>query len=116
MQAEKVNNLLLLCKNRIPENRFSDLTLCFQQLPDEYFDYVKSIHLKSPKQAMYLSIFAGFLGIDRFYIGDTITGVQKLLFSWLTLGVWPLVDIFITYRLCKEENYLTITNSIKELI
>ena len=34
----------------------------------------------------------GYLGVDRFLRGQIGTGVCKLLFSWLTLGIWELVD------------------------
>ena len=116
MQPDKVSELLLYFKNLIPDDRIANLEFFLQRLSDDDFDAVKSINLRSPKLTLALAIFTGFLGADRFYIGDTITGIQKLLFSLLTLGVWPFVDIFITFRLCKEENYLTITEKIKDLI
>lgn len=34
----------------------------------------------------------GGFGVDRFIRGQVGIGVCKLLFSWLTLGIWPLVD------------------------
>ena len=41
----------------------------------------------------------GGFGVDRFLRGQIGTGVCKLLFSWITLGIWPLVDWIIA--LCK---------------
>ena len=116
MCTEKVAELLLLFKNFVPEDRMSDLEFFFSRLGEEHFDAVRTIKLKSPKLTILLSATLGFLGADRFYVNDTVGGIQKLLFSLITLGVWPLVDIFITFRLCKEENYLTITESIKDFI
>ena len=37
----------------------------------------------------------GSFGADRFMRGQIGLGVCKLLFSWLTLGIWPLVDFII---------------------
>ncbi|MBQ9180646.1 TM2 domain-containing protein [Candidatus Saccharibacteria bacterium] len=34
----------------------------------------------------------GGLGVDRFLRGQIGVGVCKLLFNWLTLGIWELVD------------------------
>lgn len=38
------------------------------------------------------TFFFGYLGLDRFLRGQIGTGVCKLLFGWLTLGIWQLVD------------------------
>ncbi len=34
----------------------------------------------------------GYVGLDRFLRGQIGLGVCKLLFGWLTLGIWALVD------------------------
>lgn len=34
----------------------------------------------------------GCFGVDRFMRGQIGLGIVKLLFGWLTLGVWYLVD------------------------
>ena len=36
-------------------------------------------------------LFGGF-GVDRFLRGQIGLGIVKLLFGWLTLGIWYLVD------------------------
>ena len=37
----------------------------------------------------------GHFGVDRFLRGQIGIGVCKLLFSWLTFGIWNLVDFII---------------------
>ena len=34
----------------------------------------------------------GEIGVDRFLRGQIGLGICKLLFGWLTLGIWPFVD------------------------
>ena len=49
---------------------------------------------KSPTTALMLSIFLGYLGVDRFYLGHVGLGLGKL-FTGGGLGVWWLIDIFL---------------------
>jgi TM2 domain-containing membrane protein YozV len=39
-----------------------------------------------------LAVFAGTLGLDRFYLGQTGLGIAKLL-TCGGLGIWALVDL-----------------------
>ncbi|MGL4831872.1 MAG: TM2 domain-containing protein [Propionibacteriaceae bacterium] len=50
---------------------------------------------KSKTTALLLSFFLGIFGIDRFYLGYTGLGIVKLLFGWLTFGIWPLIDFIL---------------------
>ena len=45
--------------------------------------------------AVVLSVLLGWLGIDRMYTGRVALGILKLLFGWLTLGIWPIVDVIL---------------------
>lgn len=42
--------------------------------------------------------FTGVLGGHRFYVGDIGTGIGILLLGWLTLFIWPLIDVFFIGR------------------
>ena len=71
---------------------------------DAKYSLVMSTPVKSTTTTLILSMFLGGLGIDRFYLGDTRLGVCKLLFGWLTLNIWPFIDIFVAYKRAKEIN------------
>jgi TM2 domain-containing membrane protein YozV len=44
--------------------------------------------------ALILSIFVGYLGIDRMYLGKVWTGLLKLITAG-GLGIWWLIDILL---------------------
>lgn len=79
---------------------------------DAKYSLVMSTPVKSTTTTLILSIFLGGLGIDRFYLGDTGLGVCKLLFGWLTLYIWPFIDIFVTYKRAKEINMKNILSTL----
>lgn len=57
----------------------------------------------------------GGFGVDRFMRGQIGTGICKLLFSWLTLGIWELVDWIISlvkaYGSGNDDEYLKFDKS-----
>lgn len=65
--------------------------------------------LKDPTVSLICSIFLGYLGIDRFLIGDVGMGVLKL----LTAGgcmILAFMDIFLISSRTKEKNFEKIQN------
>jgi len=49
---------------------------------------------KSWRVALFLSIFLGFFGVDRFYIGRTRSAIVKMVTLGM-FGVWWLSDIIL---------------------
>ena len=50
------------------------------------------------------SIFLGQFGIDRFFVGDTMMGVLKLI-TCGGCGIWTIIDWFLIMGVAKYKNY-----------
>lgn len=57
--------------------------------------YTGDYSRKSRLAATLLCFFLGGLGIHCFYVGRIGRGIAMIFVSWLTLGIWPLVDLII---------------------
>ena len=66
-----------------------------------------SVELKNPVVALFLSIFLGTFGIDRFYTGDQGRALLKLLTGGLC-GIYYLIDIFLIMNAAKKANFKAI--------
>lgn len=64
------------------------------------------VDLKDPTIGLIISILAGGLGIDRFWIGDTGLGIGKLVTTLLCgIGViWWIIDLFLIMDATRQKN------------
>ena len=74
---------------------------------------------KSPVVTWLLWFITGGFAGHRFYLGDTGYAVCMLLFGWLTLFIWPLVDAFFIQKALKKKNEaieLEVIQRVKTLV
>ena len=74
-----------------------------EKVDDEKLIIFQTINYKSPIVAIVLSLFFGFLGIDRFYIGNVLLGILKLV-TFGGLGIWTVLDWFLIMGATKKSN------------
>ena len=70
---------------------------------DSKWFMIQSIPFKDPVLCLIISLLAGPLGIDRFYVGDTGLGIAKLI-TCGGLGIWAIVDLFLIMGVAREKN------------
>ena len=99
-------------KDYLQQDKILYLKSELEKVKDSAYDNILVSKIHSPTTTLILSIFLGALGIDRFYIGDVGIGICKLLFGWLTLGIWPIIDIFCSFKRVKVKNFENIIASI----
>ncbi len=66
---------------------------------------MSGLRLKNLKVTVILSVFLGFLGIDRLYQGGIKMFLCKLCMLALTFGTWWLADIYYTKHCASEDNF-----------
>jgi TM2 domain-containing membrane protein YozV len=72
-------------------------------IPEERWPMIQFMQFKDPTTSLIISILAGALGIDRFYIGDTGLGIGKLL-TCGGFGIWTIIDWFLIMDATKQKN------------
>ncbi len=105
MTEEKLIAVLNAVSDKIPENKMYMFKEKLRSADDDKAEVLLCEKLHNPTHILLFSIFLGGLGVDRFIIGDTGLGVAKLLLGWCTCGIWPLIDIFLSYKSAKEKNF-----------
>ena len=108
MTEEKVRQVMMSVQDKIPQDKVMLLKSKLETADDSKVEQLLYTPLHNPTHVMLYSIFLGGLGVDRFMIGDTGLGAGKLLLGWLTCGIWPLLDIFMSPKSAKEKNFNTL--------
>lgn len=104
MNAQTVDNYIILNQKYFPEDKILFLKERLYAMDERKFSMLSTVALKNPVVILIISIFLGFLGIDRFMIGDIGLGVLKLL-TFGAFGIFAIVDWFLILGRTKEKNF-----------
>lgn len=106
MDSQKVDMFMMTNSKFFEGYHLNAIRERLLKLDESKWTMVQFAQFKDPSTALLISIFAGNIGIDRFYIGDTGMGVGKLL-TCGGLGIWAIVDWFLIQGATKEKNMET---------
>jgi len=91
MNNQEYNNQLLTILSNVPEDKRAQFISSF------------TASAYNPTVAFGLNAFLGTLGVDRFYHGQILLGILKLL-SGGGLFIWVLIDYFLTAGKARARN------------
>ncbi len=104
MEKNKADVLFMQYKDRIPSDKQAYFKKKLEEASDDSYDAILTAKTHNPTTVLLCSIFLGGLSVDRFILGDVGLGIAKLLFGFITFGLWNLIDIFLCYKKSKEKN------------
>ena len=104
-QLTKINDFLAIYSNYFPVTHINMMRENLINLEKEKIDRIRFFPYKEPSKFMIISWVGGVIGLDRFQLGENTLGVVKLLFCWLTMGIWCVIDVFTSMGRVREWNY-----------
>lgn len=104
MEQSKIDLFISTMNEKFASTNMMAIRSLLEQMDDERFAMLQSLNYKNPTTVLILSIFFGYLGVDRFILGQAGLGVLKLL-TCGGLGIWTIIDWFIISGATKEKNY-----------
>ncbi len=121
---------LMANMNSFPAEQLPVIQRELENLDEQGMNVLMMTETKNPTTALILAIFAGSLGIDRFYIGNKELGIAKLaltivgfftlffligIFLLIAVSIWQLVDIFLIMGACKQANFERFMQAINQV-
>ncbi|MDO4200053.1 MAG: TM2 domain-containing protein [Clostridia bacterium] len=104
MEKQKIDQFIASNGKYFPTSRVMAIRKKLEEMDDSYVPVIYSVDFKDVNTMVLLSIFLGYLGVDRFMLGETALGVLKLLTAG-GCGIWTIVDWCIITEKTKEYNY-----------
>lgn len=104
MDPQKIDQFIVMNNKFFPTDKISTIREKLERVPENKYSVIQSLDYKDPTTLLIISIFLGYLGVDRFMLGQIGLGVVKL----LTLGgcgIWSIVDWCMVTKMTKEYNY-----------
>jgi TM2 domain-containing membrane protein YozV len=104
MLAERIDSYLEKNEAYFPPEYIHILRDKLMTLEEPRFILIQSMQLKDPKAMLPISILLGWLGVDRFMLGQTSMGMVKL-FSLGLCGILTVIDWLNIKKMTKLHNF-----------
>ena len=104
MEQQKIDMFIQTNGQNYPEAKLPFLREALAMLDENKWAAIQTLQPKNPTTMLIISLFLGYLGIDRFMLGQTGLGVGKLL-TCGGCGIWSIIDWFKIQDMTKEFNF-----------
>lgn len=104
MDSSKIDIFFATNGGKFPPAQVDYMRQRLITLDDSKFALIQSLDYQDPTIVLIVSIVLGYLGVDRFLIGDIGYGVLKLLTGG-GCGVLALIDWFLIMDRTKTKNF-----------
>lgn len=103
MDTQKVDMFIISNNKFFEGHRVVQIREKMLEMDESKWGFIQTLQFKDPTIALIISLLAGTLGIDRFFIGDTGLGIGKLL-TCGGFGIWAIIDWFLIMGATREKN------------
>ena len=103
IDAQKVDAFIMANGKFFPDYQVAAIRDMLLAADDSKWSMLQVMQFKDPTICLIISLFAGSLGIDRFFIGDTGLGIAKLI-TCGGFGIWTIVDWFLIMGAARDKN------------
>lgn len=101
---QAIDSFLASHQKELPPEKLQYLHDKLFAADDAALSRVSAVKLHNPAGLVLVSVFLGFLGVDRFLLGDPILGLLKLL-TLGGFGVLTVMDWFLIARKARQVNF-----------
>jgi TM2 domain-containing membrane protein YozV len=103
MESNKIDMYVGTMKDYFNSSDIPLVRASLEKFDDNKLGAFQAIDFRSPIVALVLSFFLGFLGVDRFYVGNIFLGILKLI-TLGGLGIWTIIDWFLIMGATRKRN------------
>ncbi len=111
MDINKVEMYMMTNGKYFPDDKLVFIKDKLIEMDDSRFMTVSMLEMKDPMVYLLVSVFLGYLGIDRFLLGDVGMGILKLLTAGLC-GILVIYDWVTIMQKAKENNFARLMQTV----